>query len=44
MFTTNLSRKELLEKYDRAIMSRIIETSTVLDFTGIGDYRLGGQR
>lgn len=41
IFTTNLSRKDLMERYDGAIVSRIMETSTVIDFTGIKDQRIG---
>lgn len=44
IFTTNLSKKDLMERYDRAIVSRIVEMSTVIDFTGIKDHRMGGQR
>jgi DNA replication protein DnaC len=41
IFTTNLSRKDLMERYDGAIVSRIMETSTLIDFTGIKDQRMG---
>lgn len=42
IFSTNLTRGELMRRYDRAIMSRIIETSTTIDFAGIDDQRIGG--